>query len=122
MLEKTINILGTEYKIETCLWKDDTYMQENNLDGYCAEYEKRIVIVDKGDKEYFKNFDSEKAIERSFKETARHEIFHAYLNESGLSNNASVPANGWAKHEEMIDWFAIQSPKIFKTFQELEIL
>lgn len=122
MIDKTVNILGTEYEIKTCLWKDDKYMQENNLDGYCAEYGKSIVVVDPEDKEYFKWFDSKEEIEKSYKETVRHEVFHAYLNESGLSSSAAVPTDGWAKNEEMIDWFAIQSPKIFKTFQELEIL
>lgn len=27
-----------------------------------------------------------------------------------------------AINEEMVDWFAIQSPKIFKAFTELELL
>ena len=28
------------------------------------------------------------------------------------------PSGGWAKNEEMVDWFAIQSPKIFKLFEK----
>lgn len=123
MNKKTVDILGTEYEIKTCMRKDDEYMHENNLEGYCSNYEKIIVVVDKEDKEYFKYFgDNKEAVERLFKQTVRHEIFHAYLNESGLSHCSSVPSNGWAKNEEMIDWLAIQSPKIFKTFQELDIL
>ncbi len=121
MVNKTVNILGTEYEIKTCLWKEDKYMQDNSLQGYCAEYGKRIITVDPEDEEFFRPLRKDD-IERSYKETLRHEIFHAFLNESGLSSSSGVPEEGWAKNEEMIDWFAIQSPKIFKIFQELDIL
>ena len=51
----------------------------------------------------------------------RHEIIHAYLEESGLSANSNmIPA--WAQNEEMVDWLAIQSSKIFATFQEVGCL
>ena len=51
------------------------------------------------------------------KEVLRHEIIHAFLYESGL-DACSGPAANWASNEEMVDWFAIQSPKIFRIFQE----
>lgn len=51
------------------------------------------------------------------KKVLRHEVIHAFLGESGLRNNSY-----WAENEEMVDWLAIQAPKIFKTFQELGIL
>ena len=51
----------------------------------------------------------------------RHEITHAFLNESGLDANAS-DTDCWAKNEEMVDWFAIQSPKIYKAFNEVGAL
>lgn len=56
------------------------------------------------------------------KSTLRHEITHAFLNESGLSDNANQYRHSWAINEEMVDWIAIQSPKIFKVFQELGLL
>lgn len=46
----------------------------------------------------------------------------AFLFESGLSSNTHGIYGAWAENEEMVDWIAIQSPKIFKVFQELEIL
>lgn len=50
------------------------------------------------------------------KENLRHEIIHAFLLESGLGYNIEHKEYG---HEEtMIDWLAIQSPKIFKAFKE----
>ena len=43
----------------------------------------------------------------------RHEIIHAFLNESGLRENSE-----WAYNEEMIDWLAIMIPKINKCFED----
>ena len=51
----------------------------------------------------------------------RHEIVHAFLMESGLDANANAVEN-WATNEEMVDWFAIQSPKIFKVYKELKLI
>ena len=54
--------------------------------------------------------------------TLRHEITHAFLNESGLQNDTSVPGSGWATNEEMVDWIAIQFPKMKKAFEEADCL
>ena len=51
----------------------------------------------------------------------RHEIIHAFMYESGLWCN-SYGVSSWAENEEMTDWFAIQSPKIFKVYKQLKIL
>lgn len=118
---KKVDILGTEYTIETRKISEDNYLKNNNLVGYCEEENKLIVIADVSEKEYFSGMD-EKAKQLYWNKTLRHEIIHAFLNESGLSDNASVPVCSWAKHEEMVDWIAIQSPKIFEIFQKLCIL
>ncbi len=120
MEKKTVNILGTEYTIE--YKQDEEVAKDMNCNvgecgGYCSSTEKQIVIS-LFDKLHGEN---EKSKEYLKKWNLRHEITHAFLNESGLGDN-SLPSNGWAKNEEMIDWFAIQSPKIFKAFQELDIL
>lgn len=49
-----------------------------------------------------------------FNEVGRHEIFHAFFDESGLE--------GYSEDEQLINWLAVQSPKIFKVFTELELL
>ena len=121
MKNMIINVLGTEYQIKTQKISEDNYLKENNLAGYCGEEEKLIVVADMSEKEYFGEM-SEQGQKNYRKKTLRHEIIHAFLNESGLSDSTNVPTCAWAKNEEMIDWIAIQSPKIFKIFQELDIL
>lgn len=106
-----LNILGTKYKVVDRLESDDPKLKEN--DGYCDSSTKEIVlliyqedVMNKGDMKQFRN------------QVLRHEIIHAFLCESGLDASAGVPATGWARNEEMVDWIAIQSPKILKTFKE----
>ena len=112
-----VNVLGTEYKIETHKISEDAYMKERGFSGYCGEESKLIVIADMSEKEYFSGLDeNEQEIYR--KKTIRHEIVHAFLNESGLSDNANVPEKAWSKNEEMVDWIALQGLKIYKAWQE----
>lgn len=116
-----IDILGTEYRIEIHKVSEDSYMEEKGLAGYCEEENKLIVVADMSEEKYFVGMD-EKAQEIYRKKTLRHEIMHAFLNESGLSDSSNRFDGAWAKNEEMVDWLAIQAPKIFSTFNKMNIL
>lgn len=116
-----VNILGTKYKIETHKISEDSFLRDNKWSGYCGEESKVIVIADMEEKAFFSDMNAEER-EQYRKAVLRHEIIHAYLNESGLSACACVPREGWAKNEEMIDWLALQSPKIFKTFKKVDCI
>lgn len=112
-----INILGTKYTMITRKISEDKTLKENSWGGYCCEDSKTIVIADITEDQYFPYMtDEEKESYR--KRTIRHEIVHAFLNESGLSSDTSTPSGGWAKHEEMVDWIAIQFPKMHKAFKK----
>lgn len=117
----TVSILGTEYSIETHKISEDKTMRENQWGGYCDEELKLIVVADMTEKKYV-DIPSKKAQDSFRKKTLRHEILHAFLNESGLSANASASDGSWAKNEEMIDWLAIQSPKIIAAFKEVKAI
>lgn len=105
-MNQTINILGTEYRIEERKTSEDEFLEENGYAGYCEEDSKLIVYADMTEEKYFgKMTDSARIACRN--RTLRHEIVHAFLNESGLSANSSKTQGAWAKHEEMVDWFAI---------------
>lgn len=119
MNNTTVNILGTEYTIETHKVSEDKTLENNRWTGYCGEESKVIVIADMSESPYFEMNEQEQEIYRN--KTLRHEITHAFLNESGLTDGSS-DCEHWARNEEMVDWFAIQSPKIFKVFSDLGIL
>lgn len=121
MKNMKVIILGTEYSIETHKVSDDSYLEKNKLAGYCGEESKLIVIADMTEEKYFSDMD-EKEQEAYRKRSLRHEIMHAFLNESGLSDSSNQYGGAWSKNEEMVDWFAIQSPKIFAVYQSLDIL
>lgn len=112
---KTVSILGTQYTIEYKKQKEDNFLKDAN--GYCDITSKKIVVLaEKRDSDELDNF------EFLQKKTLRHEIVHAFIFESGLFNNTYCVDGGWAKNEEMVDWFAIQAPKIYEVFQEIEII
>lgn len=113
---KEINILGTKYTIIETNENKEKRLRTNW--GFCDYNTKQIyinsdILKDTEDScknpEYFKN------------KVIRHEILHAFLYESGLRENSN-DITAWAENEEMVDWFAIQSPKIFKIYKELDIL
>ena len=60
-------------------------------------------------------------LEEYKKQVIRHEIIHAFLYESGLEGNTNKSKN-WSQNEEMVDWIAIQFPKILKVFKSLNVL
>ena len=107
------NILGTEYTVE--FRKKDPKLED--ADGYCDTSTKLIVVDDfEPDKKSKENLEGYK------KKVMRHEIIHAFMHESGLDVNSCCFEGGWAINEEMVDWFAIQSPKIFKVFEDVGCL
>lgn len=105
---KKVNVLGTEYTIKTA--SDDKEIED--AFGYCDYSSKEIVLAKD------KVFESVNNAEWQKKKTLRHEIIHAFLNESGLIRNTYCVDGGWAANEEMVDWIAIQFPKMQKAFEE----
>lgn len=115
---KKVNILGTTYKV----YANVPYDKDPSLEGvygYTDSYGKRIVVADIRTDPGWENA-SDEAVRDNYCCTMRHEIIHAYLIESGL-NSSSNGVNCWARNEEMVDWFAMQMPKLIKTFRELGV-
>lgn len=109
-----INILGTDYTLQYLSNKEDSKLE--NLDGYTDFYLKRIVV----EKDFENRLFDETKIKNYQNKILRHEIIHAFLFESGLECN-TLKSYNWSENEEMVDWFAIQSPKIFDVFNDLDI-
>ena len=118
---KKVSVLGTDYTVRFVEHGQDEYMEKMHFGGYCDGCKHEIVILLLKTCEEWKD-EPEESIEFEQKKTLRHELVHAFLNESGLQWDANQTKSSWAKNEEMVDWFAIQSPKIYKAFQELGAL
>lgn len=117
MINMKVNVLGTKYDIIRVKSGQDEYMEKMHFGGYCDGVIKRIVLLDlKTVPEWAK--ESEYRIKEQENETLRHELVHAFLNESGLGYNTFSASEAWAKNEEMVDWIAIQFPKLLKAFKD----
>lgn len=108
-IPKKANVLGTEYKV---MVKNQEEIQKifNNkdllVDGLC-DYENKTIYID-----------SEIAKEPyGYKTTLRHELIHSAIEESGLATQVS-----WARNESLVDWIALQFPKLYKIFEKLDLL
>ena len=110
-----VNVLGTEYTIIDKTEKEDERLKK--YDGYCDSSTKTIVLLkyeddpmNKEDMSYFR------------KQILRHEIIHAFVSESGLEASGHSFGGSWAQNEEMVDWIAIQAPKLFAAFSEVDAI
>jgi len=95
---KTINVLGTPYEIYELTASEDEQLKHN--DAY-TNRRLKIIVIDKNNSKLSKQ------------QLLAHEIIHAFLFESGLDSQSD-----WATNEEMVDWFALQLPKINKAIKE----
>ena len=108
-----INILGTDYEVIKQNSTENSNLEEKW--GYTEPYSKKIIL----DTEIGKRNDKISAERQDlFANTVfRHEIIHAFFIESGLNDNCD-----YATNEELVDWIAIQFPKIYSIFKELDLL
>ena len=117
-MKKSVKILGTTYTVRKVGYGQDELMTRLQYGGYCDGTSKEIVLLELKTVPDWAN-EPRECIVKKEKETIRHEIIHAFLNESGLGWNSLHVERAWAKNEEMVDWIAIQFPKILKVFVEL---
>lgn len=106
-----VDVLGTEYTLVEVTEDTDTTIA--GRDGYCDTSIKMCAI----DKMENKGENAKKNLQEYKKTVKRHELIHAFLYESGLDNCCY-----WAENEEMVDWLAIQFPKMLKAFQDVDAI
>ena len=104
MNKNKVNVLGTEYDIIT----DDSLVLRN-CDGECRSYSKEIRIRKVDD--MLCADDATETKENRYNEVMRHELVHAFFDESGLDDYGS--------NEQLVTWIASQFPKMLKAFQEV---
>ena len=80
------------------------------MDGYADKTSRKIVISTEDEDSELADYDVYR------KKIMRHEIIHAFLFESGLHEN--FKHEEWGHEETMIDWVAVQFPKMLEVFRE----
>lgn len=100
------NILGEKYTINLNTPREIL----TDCDGSCSRYDKLISMVDRN--EIFDGSGTEKGRRKRYAEGLRHEIIHAFFEESGLDN--------YSEDEELVQWLAIQFPKLIKVFEDVD--
>ena len=115
--KKKITVLGQEYAIAQHYRKDDPRLK--GFDGYQAPYEKKIVIaqeiVDKAEGRDLNPTDTGR-IDVYLHHIYRHEIIHAFFNESGITYKYNSD-----EEDFLVDWIARMYPKMKKIFEELGV-
>lgn len=106
-----VTVLGTEYQIIRNATVSEYPILESQADGFCDFSTKKIVISEMKPDDY-----SMKNLEIYEEKVIRHELVHAFMYESGLDVNSE-----WGRDETLIDWIAIQFPKMAKLFNEIEV-
>ena len=112
---KKVNVLGTEYTIKTGTAEEFQFLEK--AEGYTDITTKDIVLQDI--KEYEGKPEASKDLNCYMNRILRHELIHAFLHESGLDGCST---NEWAMCEEIVDWIAIQIPKMVEVFKQAECL
>lgn len=112
-----LSILGTEYSVAMWAYEEKPEFKKRSIDGYCDSINKEIAVCDM---KTFPGYEEETVAycNQVEKQILRHEIIHAFFNESGLQDSCLQYSGGWAKNEEMVDWIALQAPKLMKAFEE----
>ncbi len=92
-------ILGQTYTVEYQKKKDNPNLE--GADGICEPFSKKIILNEiEPDKNMVERLEDYMA------KVFRHEIVHAFFNESGLKD--------YMHDEVLVEWIAVQIPKMVK--------
>ena len=116
-----INVMGTEYTVSYFDYNDKPIFEKRGIGGYSDDVVHEIVICNLKTHPEFED-ESDEWCKTLEKRILRHEIVHAFLSESGLQDSALQMDGAWAKNEEMVDWIAIQFPKLLKAFKDADCM
>ncbi len=94
----TINILGSEWTIQSQTEEENSKLAD--ADGYC-DYTARTITIKKKYADELLNLSDMDAYKQK---VLRHEIVHAFLFESGLTDIA--------RDETVVEWIAVQLSRL----------
>ena len=103
-----VDILGTTYKIKRKKLKDE------DVDGWCDNTSKTIIIRKD-------NYNNAGNFEYLMKKNIKHQFFtnKIIFNSKNLKKIDFEHLKQFGHEETMIDWIAIQFPKIYEVYKEV---
>lgn len=113
MNTQSLNVLGTYYNVILASEQEEPRLC--GMDGFCDDSAKEIYVDDMS--KAAQSPDSKKDLLAYRNKVMRHELTHAMLSESGLQNESD-----WARNEEIVDWIAIQGPKLMRLWESAKCL
>ena len=116
-----VKVLGATYNVVVKKYADDPAFDSRSICGYHDGVMKNIVLCDMRTWPGWEDEPEDRCAEAQ-KITLRHEIVHAFFTESGLDDSSLQYTGGWAKNEEMIDWWALQGPKVYEAWRKVGAL
>lgn len=115
----TVDVLGTKYEIDFVNYSEEEILYMNGFAGFCNKIDKKIVIADPRTLDSYISTSSKTTQANYLNLILRHELVHAFLNESGLDQNAMVFDESWCNNEEMVDWIATQGEKLYNCWKSI---
>lgn len=116
-----IDVLGTAYDVVFKNYEDEPLFKKRSLCSYSDDVDKVICICNMQTYPGFED-ESQEYCHKMERGILRHEIIHSFLSESGLQDSACVVESSWAKNEEMVDWMALQLPKIVEACKAVDAM
>lgn len=102
-----VNVLGVEYEILVLSEEDFPKLKVMSASGLAELYDKKLIINKNNTTPGEDTYDN---LEAYSNKVIRHEIVHAFFHESGLID--------YCQDEQLVDWIALQIPKIIKAMEE----
>ena len=124
IVPKSVDILGTKYKIEVRKVEDDTRLSDDEgREAYTNAFKKLIVLSDYSDESQYP-YTSNDIVFRNerYKHVLKHEIVHAFVYECGLGCASDPRKSPLFFDEQTVDWIAIQGPKLYKIWEKLGLV
>lgn len=114
-----VHVLGTPYKVKIMASEHDADFENYpELNGYCDPSTKTLAIRSAESLVEHQKGKGYLPVENphvDILDTIRHEIVHAFMNESGIDANSTK----WAHDEQLVDWLVQMMPRIESLMQSI---